>query len=480
MSDPSSSNSLAPGAAYERALGYLFGRINYERNATASYRTAEFRLDRMRELARRLGDPHQRLRIIHVAGTKGKGSTAAMIASVLQQAGYRTGLYTSPHLERLEERLVINGQTCSPEQLVDLIDTLAPVVTELDASVRAPHRGPTFFEITTAMALVWFAREAVDLAVLEVGLGGRLDSTNICTPEVSVITSISYDHTKQLGNTLPEIAGEKAGIIKPGVPVVSGVVEPSAAATIKLVASQQQAPLHVLGEHFGFRRHAAIPGAPQGACIDYWRQQPPKELAGIQLGLLGEHQACNAAVALATLDRLAERGWKASEAATRSGLASVQCAARLQLVRRSPDVVLDVAHNVASIEALLKTLDECFIPRQRALLFAASHDKDVEGMLRRLLPRFDLVVLTRYCNNPRAVPPEVLSAMARQILDADPTAARPTVETASDPATGWGLVRRSAGPGDLIAVTGSFFLAGEVRPLLDTCPATAPAAEPIY
>ena len=191
------------------ALTYLHGRIDYERNTKLPYRSRGLKLDRMRELAARLGNPHQRYPILHVAGTKGKGSTASMLAAILTAAGYRTGLYTSPHLDCVEERMAVDGHACSPQELVELLRAVRPLVDTLDQAATHPQGyagGPTYFEITTATAMLHFCRQAVDAAVLEVGLGGRLDSTNICQPEVSVITSISFDHTQQLGNTLAAIA----------------------------------------------------------------------------------------------------------------------------------------------------------------------------------------------------------------------------------------------------------------------------------
>ena len=209
---------ILPPLSYDAALEFLLGRIDYERTTAVPYCRREYRLDRMRELLNRLDDPQRTYPIVHVAGTKGKGSTAAMIAGILTAAGYRTGLYSSPHLDRMEERVAIDGQSCSSGELVELIERVWPAVSAMDRCADqgdGPGR-PTYFEITTAMALVQFARRAVDAAVLEVGMGGRLDSTNVCPTIASVITSISFDHTKQLGNTLESIAREKAGIIKPG------------------------------------------------------------------------------------------------------------------------------------------------------------------------------------------------------------------------------------------------------------------------
>ena len=212
--------------SYQAALRWLMGRINYEQNSAIPYHERQLKLDRMRQLLNRLGNPDAGLKIIHIAGTKGKGSTGAIVATILRSAGFRVGVFSSPHLYRVEERFVVDDTPCNSREFVDLIDRLQPVIKEMDGQTHSQAEqmpGPTYFDVTTALAIQYFADRQVDFAVLEVGLGGRLDSTNVCTPIVSVITSISRDHTKQLGNSLVSIAREKAGIIKPGVPVISGV-----------------------------------------------------------------------------------------------------------------------------------------------------------------------------------------------------------------------------------------------------------------
>src|SRR4051794_39509914 len=292
---------------------FLQQRINYERTTNVPYSAAaEFKLDRMGRLMLLLGDPHLGLKAIHIAGTKGKGSTAAMIAAILQAAGYRTGLYTSPHLKCVEERVVIDGQPCPSADFLGLAEQVMPAVEQLDREAEATGGlGPTFFEVTTAMAFLRFAQLKVDAAVLEVGLGGRLDSTNVCVPEVCIITSISFDHTKQLGNTLAAIAGEKAGIIKPGVPVVSGVIEPEPRETIAARAAAVGAPLIQRGVDFDFSIPLTTHHSPLNThqIFDYREPAPPYRLANVQLAMLGAPQAANAAAAIAAVSSLRARGW---------------------------------------------------------------------------------------------------------------------------------------------------------------------------
>ena len=253
--------ALPDSPRHAAAIDFLLGRIDHERTSSIPYQAREFRLDRMRDLLARLGNPHDKLRIVHVAGTKGKGSTSAMIAAALSACGYKTGLYTSPHLERVEERVRVNLIPCDSEAFASLVERMRPVVEQMDAEYRVANPfepGPTYFEITTAIALLHFADEQTDFAVLEVGLGGRLDSTNVCTPLVSVITSISYDHMEQLGATLALIAAEKAGIIKPGVPVVSGVIDNEPRQAIVEAARRNGCPLTELSADFDYSYNPAL------------------------------------------------------------------------------------------------------------------------------------------------------------------------------------------------------------------------------
>ncbi|QDU95440.1 bifunctional folylpolyglutamate synthase/dihydrofolate synthase [Lignipirellula cremea] len=446
------------------AFQFLWNRINYERVLDIPYRTGELKLDRMRDLLHLLGDPHVGLRCVHVAGTKGKGSTASMIASMLTASGLRTGMYTSPHLSRIEERYAIDGVICPEEEFLDLIVEVRPVVEQMDADPNRRAK-PTFFEITTALGLLYFRRQKVDIAVIEVGLGGRLDSTNLVQPDVAVITTISHDHTRQLGAELAGIAREKAGIIKHGVPVVSGVLDPEAAPVIAAQAAAMEAPLRLRNREFSADDiRLAANGQPQ---FDYRSSGPLGPLAGLTSPLIGHHQAENAAVAISVMEVLSEGGWKIPVDAVRQGLARTACPARVELMRVEPTVVIDAAHNVASIRALVAALQACGAcakAQRRTLLFGASNDKDALGMLQLVIPHFDRIILTQSTDNPRAALPAKLAEMARQIAAELPHS--PVVETNPSAAELFHTVIQPAAPEEMICVTGSFFLAGEIRSLL--------------
>lgn len=468
---------------YAAAMDYLFGRINYEQTPAIPYRTNEFKLDRMNRLMRLLGDPQRSFPAVHIAGTKGKGSTAHMIASILGTAGFKTGLYTSPHLHRIEERYVIDGQLCPPQEFAALVSQIQPIVAEMDRAAHHaefPSQGPTFFELTTAIAFLHFASQQVDAAVLEVGLGGRLDSTNVCSPAATVITSISFDHMKQLGNTLAAIAFEKAGIIKPGTCVISGVDDEEPRDVIERVAGERESPLHLAGRDFKFRYGgkqvlAAADGRRRLGCqFDYQEMSDGRrtEFRDVQLPLVGMHQAANGAVAIATAIRLREAGWQIPDEAILEGLRNVRCPARIELLAASPAVVLDAAHNDRSVQALVSVLDEAFSDTARkTLIFATSQDKDAAAMLRLLLPKFQRVIFTRYRNNPRFVDPNTLADLASEILASEILAesSRSTsseLEVTDHVGQAWEFARSSSGPDDLICIAGSFFLAAEARDLV--------------
>jgi dihydrofolate synthase/folylpolyglutamate synthase len=438
------SSSWSPEEAFWYSL------INFERRPP---RASDLKLDRMRALLRQVGDPHRTLRIVHVAGTKGKGSTSAMLEAILRQAGYRTGLFTSPHLCDVAERFQVNGRPISRDELRAALRDIQ------QATLQQPLPGLTFFEVATAVGFLHFRRRQCEAVVLEVGLGGRFDSTNVCDPAVAVITSISFDHEELLGDRLAKIATEKAGIVKPGRPCISGATAPEPREVIEAICRERRAPLRQLGVDFHYRYEPGHVG-------DGIRRPPRVEVTtpcqrwpDLAINLLGEHQAANAAVAVATVEVLRSAGWPLSDAAVRAGLASVSWPARMEVVGHRPVTVLDCAHNVASARAVAETLTTSFAPGRRWLIFAGSADKDIAGMFHVLAPHFTGAWLTRYTQNPRAVPPERLAELWMEAGGAGPIVAQ-------NPAEAWSLATAAAARDDLICITGSVFLAGELRPLL--------------
>lgn len=462
-----------PIETYEQALQFLYGRINYERLHSESYSAQDLKLDRMRWLLNLIGNPQNSLPAVHVAGTKGKGSTCAMVASILTAAGLSTGLYISPHISAFEERMTVDGRRPTPAELVDLVNRVREPVAEMD---RLPQRmPPTYFEIATALAWLYFLEEEAQAAVLETGLGGRLDSTNVCRPIVTCITNISRDHTHLLGDTIRQIAAEKAGIIKPGVPVVSGVAQPETIEVIERTARIQAAPCWLLGRDIVITAAARV-SAEQGSRWQIDVRTPHSEFHGVRVPLRGRHQMENTTLALGLVDRLREAGVSISDEAVHCGLNRVDWPARVEVIGNAPTVVVDAAHNWASAKALVAALHDEFPNRRRILIFASTRDKDVRGQLRLLLPQFETVILTQYVDNPRAVPPAELRSIVETL------SGRPAHVT-QEPVSAWKLARRLAEPSDLVVVTGSFFLIAELRDLilnrlsdLETDAATAAAS----
>lgn len=479
-------------SARDAALRWLRGRINYEYRSLPPYQSRQLKLDRMRQLLSRLGQPDAGLKIVHVAGTKGKGSTSVMIGAMLTAAGYRTGLFSSPHLERIEERFTVDGQPCTADELITLINRTKADARAMDDEAAAdgdPNGGPTYFELTTAMALLHFVEQKTDAAILEVGLGGRLDSTNVCLPLVSVITSISFDHMRQLGNTLASIAREKAGIIKPGVPVICGVTDPEPQQVIADIARDHGCRLIKLGRDFSFqykpaggkrqqetgRQGDGNPGCSLSPCrplslstqlgsLDFEYSVSGQEIsvADLLLAMPGKHQAANAAIALATIAELRHQSWSISTDAMKLGLSRARLPGRVELFPGDPLVVLDTAHNPASARALVETLAELPAASRRTLIVSISHDKDVPAVLRELVPHFERIIVTQYQENPRAVSvSELVALIRREIADFSSD-----LKLCPTPLDAWQHATQSAVPGELICIAGSFFLAAEMRPYL--------------
>ncbi|HLE52556.1 MAG TPA: folylpolyglutamate synthase/dihydrofolate synthase family protein [Anaerolineales bacterium] len=443
--------------AYQQTLDYLYSFVDYSLQRSVRYSPEQFDLERIQALMTALGNPERDYPIIHVAGTKGKGSVASFCASALRAARYRTGLYTSPHLEEYTERIQIDGQPIPPTDLVTLVEAMKP---QIEAIPRL-----TTFEITTALAFLYFKQQGVGAAVIEVGLGGRLDATNVCQPKVAVITSLSYDHTYLLGETLAEIAAEKGGIIKSGVPVVLAPQKDEARLVIERVAAQCQAPLTQIGRDYLFAR-VAHTLENQTLLVwpasDQWRLDTFIESGGghewepvrLTIPLLGYHQVENAATAYAALQVARQAGFMVDETAIRQGFSEVYWPARFEVLQRFPPVIVDSAHNRDSAEKLRRALDDYFPGYAVILVFGASEDKDIHGMFAELLPRVRQVVATKSVH-PRAIEPEVLVEMVHQF--GRPARAIPQVEAALEEALG--LAEGEA----VVLVTGSIFLAASAR-----------------
>jgi dihydrofolate synthase/folylpolyglutamate synthase len=405
---------MEPEKHYQETLDYIYSFVDY--SLTRNFRNAadKFDLDRMRVFLEKLGNPHQQYPVIHVAGTKGKGSTSAMIASVLQAGGYRTGLYSSPHLIDFTERIQINKNPISHDDLSDLVDQTKPVVNGFE--------GLTTFEITTALAFLFFAQQGVDFAVVEVGLGGRLDATNVVDPLISVITSISYDHTQVLGDTLTKIAFEKGGIIKPSKPVVIAPQSKEARMELERIAGERNCPLIQVGKdylfaslaHSLFNQTILVWPENEQDLVDYYIESGGRsewEPARLVIPLLGYHQVENAATAYAAIQTLRQVGLKIGEEEIKTGFSLVQWPARFEVMQHDPLIIVDSAHNRDSALKLRLTIDDYLANLPVILLFGASEDKDIEGMFAELLPRVREVVATE-STHPRACNADDLVSLA--------------------------------------------------------------------
>ena len=394
-------------------------------------------LSRTRTLLAALGDPHRQLKFIHVAGTNGKGSTAAMLAACLQAAGYRVGLYTSPFINRFNERIQVDGEQIPDRALVQLVEQVKPAA---DAMADVP----TEFEIITALGMLWFAQQRCDIVVLEVGLGGTLDSTNVIDPpECAVITALGMDHVRELGPTLAEIASAKAGIIKPGSPVVSYGGAPEADAVIARAAERQNAPLTVVD----FAKLNVRGGDLDGVNFDF------DGLENIRLPLIGSYQPKNAAVAITALRVLRQRGWNIPESAIRQGLEQVSWPGRFELLRHSPAFLLDGSHNAHGMRATVQSLRDRFPGQKFVFLLSIMADKDVDEMLELLLPLAKRFV-TVAAHTPRAMPAQTLAEHIRvRGGTAEPA---PSIEAGVARAVALG----GSGP---VCALGTLYFSGEVR-----------------
>lgn len=399
-----------------------------------------YKLERMEQALALIGNPHLKLRAVHIAGTKGKGSTAAMLDAVLRAAGYRCGLYTKPHLVNLTERTRIDGAEMPRAQMLDYITRLRELYERAGLAL-------TFFEFTVALMFLYFAESKVDVAVIETGLGGRLDSTNVVHPVLSVITPIGFDHMDRLGYTIASIAGEKGGIIKPGAPVIIGARDAEARNVLTSMAARNRSPAFMIGREFSYRSHAPAHR------LDY--EGLGLRLDQVELGLAGPFQHENAAIALAAIDNLRAQGWNIDELAIRRGLASVQWPGRFDIVARRPTVILDCAHNELAIEALLETIAVELGPATRPILvFGCLEDKQWDRMAQMLGPRIRDATLTRVTPKRPLEPDHLLPVFSRYV----------PARVVRSPLEAIAQAVEKAGPDDVVLVTGSVYLVGEVYP----------------
>jgi dihydrofolate synthase / folylpolyglutamate synthase len=445
---------------YQEALDFLYSFIDYSLKRNFRNAAEKFNLDRMRTFMHHLGDPQNDYGIIHVAGTKGKGSVSAFCANILAEEGYSTGLYTSPHMIEFTERIRINGEMIPKIELVEIVKQLKPVTEKVPEI--------TTFELTTALAFLHFSQQKVDYAVLEVGLGGRLDATNIVTPIISVITSISYDHTKILGDTLSEIAGEKGGIIKPKTPVIIAPQKEEARQKLEAIAQERNAPLIQVGRDY---LYAADSHSMDDQTFLVWTpdEQPMVdefiESAGrdiwsplrFRIPLLGFHQVENAATAYAALKTVEKYGVKISQDSYRCGFATVDWPGRMEILQNHPPVVIDSAHNRYSALRLRQAMDDYFPGLPILLVFGASEDKDIEGMFLELLPRVRRVITTQSIH-PRAIDADKLVEFAHR-CGRSAQAITPIEDALA-------AAMHAAGEESVVLVAGSIFIAAAARKLL--------------
>ena len=420
--------------AYSSSLNYLYGLEKFG---------MIFGLTQITKILEAIGNPHEEIQAIHIGGTNGKGSTAAMMASILQREGYRVGLYTSPHLVRFTERIQVNGTEIREEEVASLTEWMRERVEA--SGMTDPF---TFFDFTTAMALLYFSRRRVDLALLEVGLGGRLDSTNVIDPLLSIITNVTRDHEEILGRSLLKIAGEKAGIIKKGRPLITAATQPRVLQLFAKLCRGKEAPLYRVGKDFRYEPIRAKTFHYQGLHRKLW---------GLHLSLSGVHQFINATTALGAMEVLEDLGYPVSMEAMAEGLREARWPGRLEEVSSSPRVVLDGAHNPAGARALKESLEREFHFQRLIVLLGIMKDKDFPSILRTLSPLADRLILSQPHTDRASPPAQLLEALGRdgkkaEIIEALPQAIE----------RGLSLTQKE----DLFCITGSLYTVGEARAYL--------------
>ena len=436
---------------YEAALAYIESFIDYERSPDFSRQARFYNLNRISLLLELLDNPHDRLKIIHIAGSKGKGSTAALVASVLTHAGYKTGLFTSPHLITPRERCRIDGALISEADVAFYIEKLKPAIETVSAS---EFGRVSFFEIYTALAFSYFADQATDFAVIEVGLGGRLDATNVVTPITTVITPIGLEHTAILGETYTEIAGEKAEIIKQGCPLALAPQHPKAQAVFEKVAGERKAPIIEAEENSCTSNPRLVQdddGVPVAQQFDV--ETDSERYSQLTIPLLGHHQFVNATTAIAAIECLKQKGYIIPKTSVYAGFKNVQWHGRIQRIMSSPIVVLDGAHSPVSMEALCCTIRQSFRYTQATFIVSLMKDKNLTAIGDIISQTADSVIATQVPNNPRVIPAEEMQYTWKGICK--------KVATYSTPEKAIEKALSDASPTDLICVTGSLYLVGQ-------------------
>lgn len=436
-------------AAYQSTLDYLYSFVDYSLTRSLRYSPEKFNLGRMHRLVEMVGSPHTQYPVVHVAGTKGKGSTSALIAGVLQEAGYKVGFYTSPHMIDFTERIQVNRVPVTHAELVKLVEDLKPAVEQIEEL--------TTFELTTAAGFLHFARQKVDIAVIEVGLGGRLDATNVVDPLISVITSLSMDHMNVLGDTLAKIAAEKAGIIKPGKPVVVAPQKQEAIEVVERIAAERKSPLTQVDDKY---HCVPVRISLKEQVFEIHRKKGGKVLpAGIEfsLPLLGAHQAQNALTAFAVLEMLQRMGWKMALEHIQHGFSQVKWPGRFEILQYDPLVIIDSAHNLDSAEKLAQTVRDYLPGKPLTLIFGASEDKDVAGMFKVLAPVSYKMIVTQSVH-PRSFDAAQLGEIAKAIS--------PTVMVESKLEAALRKAMQETPRDGVVLVTGSIFVAAGVRELV--------------
>jgi dihydrofolate synthase/folylpolyglutamate synthase len=416
--------------------------VNYEKKRPIPYGTNNFSPNRMGKILALLGNPHREVRMIHIAGTKGKGSTATMLSRMLEKSGYKVGLYTSPHLITVRERISIDGEMIGETEFGRLARKLV---------VALGKQEPTYFEALTAIAFCYFAEQKCDLAVIETGIGGRLDSTNVIKPLACGVTTISYDHTGQLGKSLASIAKEKAGIFKSGVPVVSAPQVPEVKRVLKKAAEESNSPLKVAGDDYEYsiRFESARPWGPHTRLS---MKTPTSRYEHLHVPLLGEHQAINCGLALGLLDTLKDQGLEIDDQKAMAGLSGLTLAGRMEIISDDPRILVDGAHNASSMEALMRAIGQNIPYDSMVVIFGCAKDKDIPGLMRFVQLGADKVIFTT-AGTARSMDPEDLAAAYAEV-----TGKMSQVAHTLDDAMA--IACRAISKDDLITITGSFYLVG--------------------